>query len=249
MSEPFTSDLSASEYLLVEDAGFEPLGLVVGVAVYHVGFREQFASNGELTVLGNAMYKARELAMDSLEGEASRLRADGVVGVRLETGRQGWGSQLMEFMVAGTAVRHRGGRKFRTKNGRAFTSDLSGQEFRTLLNSGYRPAALVMGYCVYHVGRRGVGQAVKQVRQNAEMVNFTQAMYDAREHAIARMQTEAQRCHADGVVGMRIQENHHRWGAHTIEFSAIGTAVVALPDAGGIRPPLTVLPLDDQRSR
>lgn len=35
----FTSDLSVNEFLLVREAGFEPLGLVVGSCIYHVGIQ------------------------------------------------------------------------------------------------------------------------------------------------------------------------------------------------------------------
>src|SRR3954465_6182983 len=35
----FTSDLSVNEFLLVKEAGFEPLGLVVGSSIYHIGFQ------------------------------------------------------------------------------------------------------------------------------------------------------------------------------------------------------------------
>jgi uncharacterized protein YbjQ (UPF0145 family) len=249
MPEPFTSDLSVSEYLLVEDAGFEPLGLVVGVAFYQPGLPVALEAGGELAALGRAMHKARDLAMNRLEGEASGLRADGVVGVRLEVGWPDWGQKLIEFMAIGTAVRARAGTRGSARAGtrgerdRPFTSDLSGQDFWTLMNAGYRPAGLVMGNCVYQVARRGPVEAIQQAGRNTEMANVTRAMYDARERAITRMQTEAARCRADGVVGVRIEENHHRWGAHTMEFFVIGTAVVALPDATAIRPAVTVLPL------
>jgi hypothetical protein len=33
----FTSDLSVSEYVLLGEAGFEPLGFVVGSSIYHLG--------------------------------------------------------------------------------------------------------------------------------------------------------------------------------------------------------------------
>jgi len=33
----FTSDLTVSEYVLLGEAGFEPLGFVVGSSIYHVG--------------------------------------------------------------------------------------------------------------------------------------------------------------------------------------------------------------------
>jgi len=35
----FTSDLSVSEYVLLGEAGFEPLGFVVGSSMYHVGLQ------------------------------------------------------------------------------------------------------------------------------------------------------------------------------------------------------------------
>jgi hypothetical protein len=37
----FTSDLSVDEFLLVEQAGFQALGLVLGSSIYHVGFQWQ----------------------------------------------------------------------------------------------------------------------------------------------------------------------------------------------------------------
>ncbi|HKD88943.1 MAG TPA: hypothetical protein VKB62_10470, partial [Streptosporangiaceae bacterium] len=35
----FTSDLSVSEYVLLGEAGFEPLGFVIGSSIYHVGLQ------------------------------------------------------------------------------------------------------------------------------------------------------------------------------------------------------------------
>ena len=49
-----------------------------------------------------------------------------------------------------------------------------------------------MGTCVYHVAHQGLGGWVKRIGRNAEMPNFTQALYDARELAMERMQTEAE---------------------------------------------------------
>src|SRR3982751_4688779 len=85
----FTSDLSVNEFLLVREAGFEPLGLVMGSSIYHIGL--QFAKlfrNQEMQVLTHAMYHARELAMTRMEEEADLLAADGIVGVRLEVNHQ-----------------------------------------------------------------------------------------------------------------------------------------------------------------
>lgn len=118
------SDLSVNEFLLVTQAGFEPLGLVLGTSIYHIGFQlSRWSKNQEMEVLTQAMYHARELAMMRMEEEADQLGADGVVGVRLEVGRQEWGHDLAEFVAIGTAVKHAGGELHRAPNGRPFTSD------------------------------------------------------------------------------------------------------------------------------
>ena len=240
----FTSDLSVNEFLLVKESGFEPVGLVLGSSIYHIGFQQaMWNQNQEMTVLTQAMYHARELAMTRMEEEADQLGADGIVGVRLEIGRYDWGADLAEFIAVGTAVRHRDGVLHRTPNGRPFTSDLSGQDFSTLLRAGYRPAGLVMGNCVYHVARQGMLASLKQIGRNVEMPNFTQALYEARELAMERMQNEADDAQAEGIVGARIIERSHGWGSHVIEFFAIGTAVISISDDHQIDRPALVLPL------
>jgi uncharacterized protein YbjQ (UPF0145 family) len=240
----FTSDLSVNEFLLVKESGFEPVGLVLGSSIYHIGFQQaMWNQNQEMQVLTQAMYHARELAMTRMEEEADQLGADGIVGVRLEIGRYDWGADLAEFIAVGTAVKHREGVLHRTPSGRPFTSDLSGQDFATLLRAGYRPAGLVMGNCVYHVARQGMLASLKQIGRNVEMPNFTQALYEARELAMERMQNEADEAQAHGIVGARIIERSHGWGSHVIEFFAIGTAVISVSDEHQIERPTLVLPL------
>jgi uncharacterized protein YbjQ (UPF0145 family) len=96
----FTSDLSVNEFLLVEDAGFEPLGLVLGSSIYHVGIQVvRWTASQELDVLTRAMYHARELAMARMEAEAAELGADGIVGVRLDIRFYEWGNNLAEFVA------------------------------------------------------------------------------------------------------------------------------------------------------
>src|SRR5437763_1118537 len=132
----FTSDLSVNEFLLVKQAGFQPLGLVIGSSIYHIGYQQSsWKKSMEMSVLSQAMYEARELAMTRMEEEADQLDADGIVGVRLEVNRYAWGEHLAEFIAIGTAIRHRQGEHYRTPRNRPFTSDLSGQDFWTLLRS------------------------------------------------------------------------------------------------------------------
>ncbi|HLX57744.1 MAG TPA: heavy metal-binding domain-containing protein [Ktedonobacteraceae bacterium] len=243
----FTSDLSVNEFLLAREAGFDALGLVMGSSIYHIGIKiANYNQNQEMTVLSQAMYHARDLAMTRMQEEANILGADGIIGVRLVITRYEWGEALAEFMAVGTAIRARSGQNFRNARGLPFTSDLSGQDFWTLLRAGYRPAGMVMGSCVYHVAHQSLGQWMKQVGQNVEMPNFTQALYDARELAMERMQAEAMNLAAQGVVGMRVQERSHGWGSHIIEYFAVGTAVVPISDEHKVQAPTLTLALNDQ---
>ena len=243
----FTSDLTVNEFMLITEAGFDPLGLVVGSSIYHIGIQVANAMrNQEMTLLSEAMYHARELAMARMEEEADDLGADGIVGVRLAVSRYDTVGKMAEFVAIGTAIHHREGLLHRAPNGRPFTSDLSGQAFWTLLRTGHRPVGLVMGSCVYHVARRGPVQAVSQVASNVELTNYTQSLYNARELAMQRMQTEAQALEAKGIVGVQLQENSHGWGSHMIEFFAVGTAIIPTGDRQRIEPPRPVLDLTDR---
>jgi len=240
----FTSDLSVNEFLLVKEAGFHPRGLVVGSSIYHIGFAAKgWSTSREVGTLTQAMYAARELAMSRMEEEAAVLGADGIVGVRLDVGFYEWGRGTAEFLALGTAVSAEDGGNWKTPEGKPFTSDLSGQDFWTLIQAGHAPLGLVLGTCVYHVAHQGMFRAMGNVGQNKEMPNFTQALYEARELAMERMQDEAKKVGAEGIVGVQIQEKSHVWGSHTIEFFAMGTAVRKLPDRE-IATPRMVLSLD-----
>jgi uncharacterized protein YbjQ (UPF0145 family) len=241
----FTSDLTVNEFLLVKQAGFTPLGLVLGTSVYHCGFQvTRWSKNQEMTVLSQAMYHARELAMTRMQAEAQTLGADGIVGVRLVVEFKEWGSDAAEFLAVGTAVQADDRGNWRNDHGQPFTSDLSGQDFWTLLQAGYAPLGMVMGVCVYHVAHRTIGNILSNLGQNTELPQFTQALYDARELAMARMQKEAESLNAEGIVGVQLQQENHVWGSHTTEFFAIGTAVRPLRPDHEIARPQLVLSLD-----
>jgi uncharacterized protein YbjQ (UPF0145 family) len=221
-----TTDFSVDEFLLVKSLGFEPVGMVVGTSVYHVGYqRGYWNQNMEMQVLTGAMYNARELAMSRMEAEAEALGASGVVGVRLEIRFLAWGEHIGEFIAVGTAVRQKDGQDWRADGGVPFTSDLSGQAFYKLLTAGYRPLGLVLGNCVYHVAHQSFGQLLRQAGMNTEVTVFTQAMYEARELAMSRMQAEAERMKATTVVETRLEVATHVWEYHVMEFLSIGTAV------------------------
>jgi uncharacterized protein YbjQ (UPF0145 family) len=228
----FTSDLTVSEYVLLGEAGFEPLGFVVGSSIYHVGIQiGRWSQNQELQVLTQAMYNARELAMARMQAEADHLGADGIVGVNLKMQMYAWGQGVLEFIATGTAVRHLSGTgAHKAPDGRAFTSDLSAQDFFRLLAAGAVPVAFVLGTCVYHIAHQSAMQALRQTGQNQEMPQFTQGVYEARELALSRMQAEAQEARSSGIVGVSVAVLNHVWGEHATEFLATGTAIRRLAD-------------------
>jgi len=104
----FTSDLSVNEFLLIKEAGFEPLGLVMGSSVYQmmIGVPQlpYGTAGAEVAWMSHALYHSRQLAMTRMEEEADQLGADGIVGVRLEVNVHAFGQNILEFMAVGTAV-------------------------------------------------------------------------------------------------------------------------------------------------
>src|SRR5579862_3600099 len=77
----FTSDLSVNEMALIGQAGYAPLGQVMGSSVYHIGWQwlpNWSGSSGELDVMTQAFYHARHLALGRLQQEATLLGATGV---------------------------------------------------------------------------------------------------------------------------------------------------------------------------
>jgi uncharacterized protein YbjQ (UPF0145 family) len=85
---------------------------------------------------------------------------------------------------------------------------------------------------------------LKQAGRNAEMPQWTQGSYQSRELAMSRMQAEAERDAATGVVGVHFAISNYAWGHHTVEFYVAGTAVRRHSEPQTITPSF-VLPLSD----
>lgn len=233
----FTSELSVAEFALLEQLGCQPLGFVMGTSIYHVGWTQMYRRNTEVEVLSQAMYESRELAMARMQAEADTLSADGIVGVQLEWKGVPWNAEAVEFISFGTAIRGPEGSQWRMPaTGQAFTSDLSVDDFYRLVATGHVPVAFVLGTCVYHLAVQGLRQKLSQVARNTEMTLQTQGLYEARELAMSRMQAEAERDGATGIVGVRVTEHRFGWGAHVTEFLALGTSVRRVAAATLARP-------------
>jgi uncharacterized protein YbjQ (UPF0145 family) len=215
--------LSTDEFTMLGHAGFQPVGMVVGSSIYQIG---RWSQSQELEVLSRAMYEAREFALTRMLTGAHALDADGVVGTDLTMQMYVGAQDVCELVSVGTAIRYTAAPgSLRAANGMPFSSHLSGQSIVKLWHAGYVPVHFEMGICVHHVAHRKMLQSMRQIGQNVEMPQYTQAVYEAREIALERMQTEARTYGAAGIVGSSVTVANHVWGEHAIEFMALGTAV------------------------
>ncbi len=108
--------------------------------------------------------------------------------------------------------------------GRAFTSDLTGQEFWLVVDKGFQPMGLVMGNCIYSMGAVRNWLVGFKGNFQGELKEYSELMYQARELALSRMQYEADQLNADGVIGVDLKVefmHNNEW----MEVTAIGTAV------------------------
>ena len=262
----FTSDLSTKEFSLTRNLGYQPLSQVMGSSIYQVGWQytrtyASFPSEMELTTLTQAHQRASQLALSRLEQEAALLRAHGVIGVRLTTRDYEWGSNMLEFTAIGTAIKLPN----TPLPQRPFLSDLSGQEFWTLLQAGYYPVGIATGYCSYYIS---LGSNITwQLKSwtlgwsNIEIDPFSQGVHTARDLAMNRLVSMARSFNASGVVGMHIScereaidyeyEREHYPTQYfldfAVRFSVIGTAITAQKADHVIPPPKPTLTLTDLR--
>lgn len=107
----FISDLSARDFVLLSRAGWTPVGLVAGASFVIAPRRSarqwaaQQGRNTELNNLTQALYHAREVAMEGMQQGGLGLHADGIVNVKLREGPLGHSVRIIQFVAAGTAVR------------------------------------------------------------------------------------------------------------------------------------------------
>jgi uncharacterized protein YbjQ (UPF0145 family) len=105
-------------------------------------------------------------------------------------------------------------------------SDLSVTEFLTLSRMGFLPHGLVVGAAIYDAGYANLSGRTQEVS------SLSHAMRSARWMAVTRMRDQAARLGAEGVVGVRLLVEHHRWrGGHQVaKFIALGTGVAYDPE-------------------
>lgn len=236
-----TSDLSIDETLLLHSIGWEPVDLVSGAAVVAIP-PSTFVLGWNNTDAASASYaRAVHSAVERLHREARHGGAAGVIGVHIdfEVHRH----QVTAIMV-GTAVKPSSGHLL--DHGQVFVSDLSTRDFCLLHNAGWTPLGLAFGTAFVQVPRRSAGTVLRQATANVELTNLTGAMYQARESAMERMQSEAIGLGATGMVDVHVDEGPLHFASHVITFTAYGTAIRLAGDSHNYLRPRMVVPVDDR---
>lgn len=108
---PFVSDLSARDFTLLLRAGWMPVGLAFGASFVYAPRRtagaamKQSTQNVELTNYTEAMYSARESAMEKMQESALAAGGEGVVEVKVTEGPMSFARHAVGFTAWGTAVK------------------------------------------------------------------------------------------------------------------------------------------------
>lgn len=267
------SALSTQEFNAIKGVGFDPVGQVLGTAVFQVGYQGGYGCSGAwsgylgqnlstdvssrawapFSALVQSMYTARQTALARAVAECSALGGDGIVGASLTMRRFIAGG--LEFTALGTAVRARGSVRPR----RPFTSHVTGQEFAKLIHAGYVPTGLALGISIAsrHDDYR-TRASLSRWAGNQEVPGYTQLINNARHDARNQLMKDARKHGGDGVVvdeiSLRIGEREcptYQGGRdHIAEAFLLGTSIARFErrhreDAPGA---LTIMRLDYQKT-
>ncbi len=104
-----TSDLTSEEMWNIAKIGYVPIKLVLGTSVFSLGIAGGIKASlrnlvkGEVTVLSELIYGAREQSLRNLRDQAQAIGADEVLGIK--TYIYNLGNGVIEFLAIGTAVK------------------------------------------------------------------------------------------------------------------------------------------------
>jgi uncharacterized protein YbjQ (UPF0145 family) len=221
-SGTWSSALSTGEFAAIRSVGFEPVGQVMGSAVYHVGRSGRYwgyhacgyassswlgtgyapasvalSGNGAPSAaLVEVLDSARRTALGRMTAECAALGGDGVVAAQLTMAPFPAAPNCLEFQVIGTAVRAAG--PVRPK--RPFTSHLDGQGFAKLVTAGWVPVDLLVGMSI-GVRHDDYGTR-RQTRSwsNQEMDGWSALIRRVRSDARRQLARQAAEHGGDGVI-------------------------------------------------
>jgi uncharacterized protein YbjQ (UPF0145 family) len=222
----WTSGLSVNEFTCLREAGFEPVGQVMGSTVHNLGWwsgarvycgyggyggyggggSTRTVTSGSVrngggtygyATYADTLYRARRTAMGRMAAECAALGGDGVVAVRLHIAPFQGAANHLEFQAFGTAVRAAGN----IRPNQVFLSHLSGQDFSKLIAAGWVPVDMALGMSIGV--RHDDWQTTRSAGMfagNQEIGGWTELMSLTRNEARLHVTADAARAGGQGVV-------------------------------------------------
>jgi uncharacterized protein YbjQ (UPF0145 family) len=237
-SGTWSSALTTDEFATIKSVGFDPVGQVLGAAVYNIGYRggygcPSYAYFGSYSRFagGWSNYQGAATSVSSSGSGsayapmvqtlyAARRAAIGRMAAECAAlgGHGVVGVRLtigrfpaggLEFKAIGTAVRAPGAPPLQ----RPFTSDVSGQDFAKLIGDGAVPVGLALGISIgaRHDDWITRNQASRWVSGNTEVTGYTDLINETRHDARDQLARDVRAQGAEGVV---IQSMDMQIGEH-----------------------------------
>lgn len=220
----FTSSSDSQEHYLQIDANYQPKEFVFGNVAYALGVPSGISgglkslTRGEVPEYTEVFTKIRSLSLERIVREAKQAKANAVLGIRTTVLTI---SGVQEMVMIGTAATNPV--LPASASIEPVSSDMTGTELWNMTKMGHIPLRLLLGTSVYSLGvTGGISAAIKSLGRG-EISELTTLLYDARESALSKVQSEAKAIGADIVVGTKTYI--HDLGGSLIELLAIGTAV------------------------
>jgi uncharacterized protein YbjQ (UPF0145 family) len=241
--------LSVREFAALSGAGFEPVGAVLGTAVFQVGYVNRAgkcsgsvssrrtlrtdlasASTGPFNLLLRKAQGMRRLALTRALEECAELGGDGIAGITMSV--RPFPAGGTEFSVQGTAVRARGA----IHPAAPFTSHVPVQDLVNLMQEGWAPVTMVFGVALgaRHDDMRTRSET-KRLAGNREVRGYTDLVQDTRRDAREQLKRAVEQHAGEGVVvgdmtlGISERECPALDGQHdhVAEATILGTAIVS----------------------
>jgi len=240
--------LSAQDAAAIKAVDLEPVGDVMGCTVQQITPPYTFAPYADYQGYAEARQRGYRIALDRLRHEATRLHADGVIGIRLTTEVQA--NSIEEFVALGTAVRARGGRLPRT----GFRTELPGPDVAKLLFAGWAPVDLVFALAIRtRLFSPQSRQQLQMAYDNFEVDAHTTVVTAARAAARADFGKRVAQAHGEGAIisSMSLVTWSDPMYYLVAQAGVFGTALARYTEG---RPPapastLTIMPLNAGRRR
>jgi len=238
-SGTWSSALTADEFAAIKSSGFEPVGQVLGAAVYNVGYRggygcPSYGSFGSYNRFTGSQWGGYQAAATAVSSSGSGTAYAPLVRTLYEARRTAIGrmaaecAQLgghgvvgvsltigrfpaggLEFNAIGTAIRAPGAQPLR----RPFTSDVSGQDFAKLIADGAIPVGLALGISIgaRHDDWLTRTQSSRWTSGNTEVNGYTDLINATRHDARDQLRRDVHDMGGEGVV---IQSMDMQIGEH-----------------------------------